>query len=163
MKNKEKETKTTGYKEIVVNKKARFDFELMEFLETGIVLTGSEVKSLREKKANLTDAFAQVKDGELILQNFHISPYKNGGYANHQEVRPRKLLAHKKEIVKLQRQIKEKGLVLIGVKIYFNEKQFIKVQIATAKAKKLYDKRESLQKKEAKVEMDRALKQRNRS
>lgn len=162
MKTKEKE-KETGYKEIVVNKKARFDFELLEFLEVGIVLTGSEVKSLREKKANLTDAFAQVKNGELILQNFHITPYKNGGYANHVEVRPRKLLAHKKEIVRLEKQIKEKGLALVGVKIYFNEKQFIKVQIATAKPKKLYDKRDSLQKKEAKIEIDRAMKQRNRS
>ena len=142
MKNKEKE-KETGYKEIVTNKKARFDFELLEFLEVGIVLTGSEVKSLREKKANLTDAFAQVKNGELILQNFHITPYKNGGYANHTEVRPRKLLAHKKEIVRLEKQIKEKGLALVGVKIYF--------------------KRESLQKKEAKIEIDRAMKQRNRS
>jgi len=162
MKTKEKE-KETGYKEIVVNKKARFDFELLEFLEVGIVLTGSEVKSLREKKANLTDAFAQVKNGELILQNFHITPYKNGGYANHTEVRPRKLLAHKKEIIRLEKQIKEKGLALVGVKIYFNEKQFIKLQIATAKPKKLYDKRESLQKKEAKIEIDRAMKQRNRS
>ena len=162
MKTKEKEA-TKGYKEIVTNKKARFDYELLEFLEVGIVLSGSEVKSLREKKANLTDAFAQVKNGELILQNFHITPYKNGGYANHPEVRPRKLLAHKKEIIKLEKQIKEKGLAIVGVKIYFNEKQFVKVQIATRKPKKLYDKRDSLQKKEAKIEIDRAMKQRNRS
>ncbi|MBK8394051.1 MAG: SsrA-binding protein SmpB [Leptospiraceae bacterium] len=162
MKPKEKEEKS-GYKEIVVNKKARFDFELLEFLEVGIVLSGSEVKSLREKKANLTDAFAQVKNGELILQSFHITPYKNGGYANHPEVRPRKLLAHKKEIIKLEKQLKEKGLAIVAVKIYFNEKQFVKLQIATGKPKKLYDKRESLQKKEAKIEIDRAMKQRNRS
>lgn len=162
MKQKEKE-KETGYKEIVVNKKARFDFELLEFIEVGIVLSGSEVKSLREKRANLTDAFAQVKNGELFLQNFHITPYKNGGYANHPEVRPRKLLAHKKEIVRLEKQVREKGLSLVGVKIYFNEKQFVKLQLAIAKPKKLYDKREATQKKEAKIEIDRALKNRNRS
>jgi SsrA-binding protein len=146
--------------EIVVNKKARFDFELMEFLEAGIVLTGSEIKSLREKRGNLTDAFAKIKNGEVYLEGFHITPYKNGGYANHPEIRPRKLLLHKKEIMKLDKQIKERGYVVVAVKSYFNEKDFAKIQIATAKPKKLYDKRETLQKKDAKIEIERAMKSR---
>jgi SsrA-binding protein len=149
--------------EIVINKKARFDFELLEFMEAGIMLTGSEVKSLREKKANLTDAFAKIRNHEIFLENFHITPYRNGGYANHPQVRPRKLLLHKKEIQKLHKLVKEKGYVLIAVKTYFSEKQFVKVQIATAKPKKLHDKRETLQKKEAKIEIDRALKNRNKN
>lgn len=149
--------------DIVINKKARFDFELLEFIEAGIMLTGSEVKSLREKRANLTDGFAKIRNHEIFLENFHITPYRNGGYANHPEVRPRKLLLHKKEIQKLHKLVKEKGYVLIAVKTYFSEKQFVKVQIATAKPKKLHDKRETLQKKEAKIEIDRALKNRNRN
>jgi SsrA-binding protein len=148
--------------EIAINKKAKFDFELLEFLEAGIVLSGSEVKSLREKKANLTDAFAKVKNEEIFLENFHITPYRNGGYANHPEIRPRKLLLKKKEILKLHKQIKEKGYTIVAVKSYFNDKGFAKIQIATARPKKLHDKRDTLQKKEAKIEIERALKNRNR-
>jgi SsrA-binding protein len=150
------------YKEIVINKKAKFDFELLEFLEAGIVLTGSEVKSLRDKRANLTDAFARIKNGEIFLEGFNITPYKNGGYANHPEIRQRKLLLKKKEIMKLERMIKEKGLVVVAVRSYFNPKEFVKVQIALAKPKKLYDKRETIQTREAKIEIQRALKSRNR-
>jgi SsrA-binding protein len=150
------------YKEIVINKKAKFDFELLEFLEAGIVLTGSEVKSLRDKRANLTDAFARIKNGEIFLEGFNITPYKNGGYANHPEIRQRKLLLKKKEIMKLERMIKEKGLVVVAVRSYFNPKEFVKVQIALAKPKKLYDKRDTIQTREAKIEIQRALKSRNR-
>lgn len=149
-------------KDIVINKKAKFDFELLEYFEAGIVLTGSEVKSLREKRANLTDAFGKLRNGELFLENFHITPYKNGGYANHPEVRPRKLLVKKKEILKLEKAVKEKGLVLVANKTYFNERSKVKVEMAIGKPKKLYDKRESLQKKEAVIEINRALKQRNK-
>jgi SsrA-binding protein len=158
--NKKEEDKQ--YKEIVINKKAKFDFELLEFLEAGIVLTGSEVKSLRDKRANLTDAFARIKNGEIFLEGFNITPYKNGGYANHPEIRQRKLLLKKKEIMKLERMIKEKGLVVVAVRSYFNPKEFVKVQIALAKPKKLYDKRETIQTREAKIEIQRALKSRNR-
>lgn len=162
MKKKEPEKKSV-ISEIVTNKKARFNFELISFFEAGIVLTGSEVKSLREKRANLTDAYAVIKKGEVFLQAFHITPYKNGGYANHLEVRPRKLLLKKNEIMKLEKQIKEKGLVLVATRCYFKENKYAKVELALGKPKKIYDKRESLQKKEAKVEIGRALKQRNRS
>ncbi|MCB1179256.1 MAG: SsrA-binding protein, partial [Leptospiraceae bacterium] len=113
------------------------------------------------KKANLVDGFARIRRGEVFLENFHIVPYKNGGYANHPEVRPRKLLLHRKEIFKLERQIKEKGLVLVATKAYFNDRQKVKIQIAIAKPKKLYDKRETIQKKEAKIEIEREFK-RNR-
>lgn len=148
--------------DIVINKKAKFDFELLEFYEAGIVLTGSEVKSLREKKANLTDGFAKIKNDEVFLENFHITPYRNGGYANHPEVRPRKLLLKRKEIMKIHKLMKEKGYVLIATKTYFSESQFVKVQISLARPKKLHDKRETIQKKEAKIEIDRALKNRNK-
>jgi len=142
--------------EPLFNKKAKFNFELMEFWEAGIVLTGSEVKSLREKKGNLTDCFAKLRNGELFLENFSIPPYKNGGYANHPEIRPRKLLLKAKEIQKIERAMKEKGLVIIATKSYFKNNRFVKVEIATAKPKKLYDKREDIQKREAKIEMERA-------
>jgi SsrA-binding protein len=148
--------------EIAVNKKAKFNFELLEFLEAGIVLKGSEVKSLREKKCNLTDAFARIKRGEVFLENFNIVPYHHGGYANHPEIRPRKLLLHKKEILRLERKVKEKGLVLVAVKAYFNDKQFVKIQLALGKPKKLYDKRDSIQKREANIEIERSMKRRER-
>lgn len=155
-----KEKDHTG--EIAINKKAKFNFELMEFIEAGVVLKGSEVKSLREKKCNLTDAFARIRKGEAFLENFNILPYHHGGYANHSEIRPRKLLLHKKEILKLERSIKEKGLVLVAVKAYFTDKQFVKIQLALGKPKKLYDKRDTIQSREAKIEIERAIKRRDR-
>ncbi|MCU0823353.1 MAG: SsrA-binding protein SmpB [Leptospira sp.] len=142
----------------LVNKKAKFNFELLDSFEAGIVLTGSEVKSLRDKKGNLTDCFAKVKNGEVFLENFQIPPYKDGGYANHPEIRPRKLLLHAKEIQKIDRAIKEKGLVLIATKCYFKDNKLVKVNVSLAKPKKLYDKREDIQKKEAKIDMERAMK-----
>ena len=154
-----KKTTTQNQKrEPLVNKKARFDYELLSFIEAGIVLSGSEVKSIREKKANLNDAFAIIKNGEVILQNFNITPYKNRGYANQPEIRPRKLLLHKKEIEKLDRTIREKGLALVAVKCYFKNNQYVKVELALAKPKKLYDKRETLKKRDADIEINRALK-----
>ncbi|WCL48380.1 SsrA-binding protein SmpB [Leptospira sp. GIMC2001] len=147
----------------LVNKKARFNFELGEIFEAGMVLTGSEVKSLREKKGNLTDAFAKVKRGEVFLENLQIPKYKNKGYSEHIEIRPRKLLLHKKEISLMEKAIKEKGLVLVAVKCYFKDNRRFKVQIAIAKPKKLYDKREDLQKKDAKIEIERAMKGRLRT
>ncbi|MDZ4726502.1 MAG: SsrA-binding protein [Leptospira sp.] len=146
----------------LINKKAKFNFELMEFYEAGIVLTGSEVKSLREKKGNLTDCFAKVRNHEVFLENFQIPPYINGGYANHPEIRPRKLLLKAKEIVKIDRAMREKGLVLIATRCYFKNNRLVKVEVALAKPKKLYDKREDIQKKEAKIEIERAVKEKLR-
>lgn len=147
----------------LVNKKAKFNFDLGEIFEAGIVLTGSEVKSLREKKGNLTDSFARVKNGEVFLENFQIPPYKNKGYVEHKDIRPRKLLLHKKEIKVLEKAVKEKGLVIVAVKCYFKNNKYFKVQIALGKPKKLYDKREDIQKREAKIEINRALKSRLKS
>jgi len=144
----------------LVNKKARFNFELFDTFEAGVVLTGSEVKSLRDKKGNLTDCFAKIRNGEVFLENFQIPPYKDGGYANHPEIRPRKLLLNSKEIVKIDRAMREKGLVLIATKSYFKNNRLVKIEIALAKPKKLYDKREDMQKKEAKIEIERAVKER---
>jgi SsrA-binding protein len=144
------------------NKKAKFNYELIEHIEAGIVLTGSEVKALREKKGNLTDSFAQIKQGEVLLQGLTIPPYRNRGYSTHQENRPRKLLLHSKEIRKWEKQVKEKGLVLVATKLYFNDKNMVKVLIYLAKPKKLYDKRDTIQKKEAKIEIERAFKNKSR-
>jgi SsrA-binding protein len=144
------------------NKKAKFNYELIEHIEAGIVLTGSEVKALREKKGNLTDSFAQIKQGEVFLQGLTIPPYRNRGYSTHQENRPRKLLLHAKEIRKFDKQVKEKGLVLVATKLYFNDKNMVKVLIYLAKPKKLFDKRDTIQKKEAKIEIERAFKNKTR-
>ncbi|MDX1961021.1 MAG: SsrA-binding protein SmpB [Leptospiraceae bacterium] len=154
--------KDGGSSEIALNKKAKFNFELQEFFEAGIMLSGSEVKSLREKKANLTDSFAKFKNGELFLESFHITPYINGGYANHPEIRSRKLLLKSKELSRLQKVIKEKGLTIVAVKSYFNDRGFAKVQIATAKPKKNYDKRDTIQAREGKIEIERAFKGKSR-
>ncbi|PJZ82764.1 SsrA-binding protein SmpB [Leptospira meyeri] len=143
----------------LINKKAKFNFELLDSFEAGVVLTGSEVKSLREKKGNLTDCFAKVRNGEVFLENFQIPPYKNGGYANHPEIRPRKLLLKAKEIEKIDRSIKEKGLVLVATRCFFKNNRLVKIDIALAKPKKLYDKRDDIQKKEAKIDMERAMKE----
>jgi SsrA-binding protein len=146
---------------IVINKKARFNHELLSFVEAGICLTGSEIKSLREKRANLTDSYAKIRKGEIFLYSFHITPYKNGGYANHVELRPRKLLLKRKEIDNLERKVKEKGYVIVALKSYFKNNKYVKVELALAKPKKLYDKRDDMQSKEAKIEIQRALKNRN--
>jgi SsrA-binding protein len=146
--------------EPLINKKARFNFELGDEFEAGIVLTGTEVKALREKKGNLTDSFAKVKNGEIFLENFQIPQYKNKGYVAHNELRAKKLLLHKKEIVRLERAVKEKGIVLIAVKCYFKDNRKFKVIIAMGKPKKLHDKREDMMKKEAKLDIEREMKNR---
>lgn len=156
MAKKKTEETNTGFQ--LYNKKAKFNFELIEFLEVGIKLVGSEVKVLREKKGNLTDAFCQIKGQELFLNGLQIPLYKNGGYANHSEYRPRKLLAHKKQILKWERTVKEKGLAIIATKCFFNDKNMVKVEIALGKPKKLYDKREDMKEKDSKQEINRALK-----
>ena len=145
----------------LLNKKAKFNYSLISFLEVGIALLGTEVKSLRDKKANLTDAFAKIKKREVFLEGFYISTYKNGGYANHTETRPRKLLLKKKEILKLEKKIKERNYVLIATKCYLKNQKF-KIELALAKPKKLYDKREDLKKKDAQELMNRSLKLKNR-
>lgn len=142
------------------NKRARFDYEIGDRYEAGLVLTGSEVKSLRMGKANLSDAYAKVQDGEVWLVKAHISPYPYAHYDNHEPERPRKLLLNKKEIRKIFGRTQERGLALIPLSIYF-KKGLAKVDLALAKGKKAYDKRQALKQQTADREIHRALRRRN--
>ena len=149
-------------KNIIENRKARHEYIFLETLEAGIELKGTEVKSLRAGKGNLNDAFARIENGECWLYNLHISPYDFGNRNNHDELRERRLLLHKKEIAKLHAKLKEKGLTLIPKKLYFVG-NLVKVELALAKGKKLFDKRESAAAKDAKRQMDRAFKEKQRA
>lgn len=146
-----------GEKLICNNKKAYHDYFIEEKFEAGMVLTGTEVKSLRLGKANLNDAFAQVRGGEAFLNNLHISPYDFGNRANHDPDRARKLLLHRKEIVKLFSRIREQGYTLIPLRLYFKD-GLVKAELGLAKGKKHYDKREDLKKKDHHREIDQAMK-----
>lgn len=148
----------TGTKVAATNRKAHHEYFILETMEAGIALTGTEVKSLRQGKANLNDAFARVDQGECILYDMHISPYDFGNRFNPDPKRPRKILLHKREIMKLHSEIKEKGLTLIPLKVYFT-RGMAKVELGLAKGKKLYDKRDDMAKKEAKRRIDRAMKE----
>jgi SsrA-binding protein len=150
-----------GEKLICNNKKAYHDYFIEEKFEAGMVLRGTEVKSLRNGKANLNDSFALIRNGEAFLHNLHISPYDFGNRENHDPDRMRKLLLHKKEIVKLFGKIREQGYSFIPLRIYFKN-GLVKVELGLAKGKKLYDKREDLKKKEMKRDVAQALKQRNK-
>lgn len=129
------------------NRKAKYDYEILDTYETGIVLTGTEVKSIRQGKANLKDSYAMVKNNELYLLNMHISTYKEGNIFNHDETRTRKLLMHKKEIYKLRESVEKDGNTLIPIKLYFKGNH-AKILIGLAKGKKNYDKRESIKERD---------------
>ncbi len=144
---------------IVDNRKAKHDYFLVEKFEAGIVLVGTEVKSLRAGRANLKDSYAQIDDGELYLYNMHISPYEHGSFSNVDPTRKRKLLMHKREIMRLLGKVKEKGLTLVPTKLYFSNGR-VKVEIALAQGKKLHDKRATQKEKDAKREIDKAMKAR---
>jgi SsrA-binding protein len=148
-------------KDIAKNKKAFFDFEIEETYETGIELTGTEVKSIRQGKANLKDSYAMVENGELMLYNMHISPYEQGNRFNHDPLRKRRLLMHKKEIYRLFGYVREKGYSLIPLKLYFKGNR-IKVELGLARGKKLFDKRETMKEKDHKMEMDKAFRARQK-
>ena len=139
------------------NRKARFDYAIKETLEAGLVLKGPEVKSLRLGKANISDAYGIVKDGEVWLLNLHISPYEQGNRFNHEATRTRKLLLHAKEIRRLIGAVERQGLTLVATEIYF-KKGRAKVRLALARGKKLHDKRADLREKDDKRDMARALK-----
>jgi len=140
------------------NRRARFEYEVIEVHQAGIELTGTEVKSMRQGKANLQDSFARVERGELWLYNCHVSPYDHGNRFNHDPVRRRRLLMHSREIEKLKSKMQEKGLTLIPLKIYF-KRNWVKVDLALARGKRLYDKRESITKRDTKRQLDRLVKQ----
>ncbi len=150
-----------GEKLICNNKKAFHNYFIEEKFEAGMVLKGTEVKSLRMGKANLNDAFALVKNGEAFLNNLHISPYDFGNRENHDPERMRKLLLHKKEIAKLHGKVREQGYSLVPLRLYFKN-GLVKVEMGLAKGKKLYDKREDMKKQDQKREMAQAIKGRNK-
>jgi len=150
-----------GEKLICNNKKAYHDYFIEEKFEAGMVLTGTEVKSLRMGKANLNDAFAMVKNGEVFLHNLHISPYDFGHRDNHDPDRMRKLLLHKKEIGRLFSKVREQGYSFIPLRLYFKN-GLVKVELGLAKGKKLYDKREDMKRKDMNRDVAQALKERNR-
>jgi SsrA-binding protein len=150
----------SGEKVVATNRKAFHDYFIEERFEAGIVLQGTEVKSLRDGRANLQDSYASARDGEVYLYNCHISPYSHGNIMNHDPTRPRKLLLHKKEINKLMGKTQQKGLTLVPLRIYFSKRGHAKVELGLAKGKKLYDRRESIKAREAGREVERAIKER---
>ncbi|MCG9912193.1 MAG: SsrA-binding protein SmpB [Flavobacteriales bacterium] len=141
------------------NKRATFDYEILDTLTAGIVLTGTEIKSLRAGKANLTDSFCLVEKGEVFVKNMHISEYEKGGHYNHEPKRDRKLLLNRKEINKWHTKLKEKGLTMVPLKLFINPKGLAKLDIGLARGKKTYDKRESLKEKDAKRQIERVKKE----
>ncbi|EAX47703.1 SsrA-binding protein [Thermosinus carboxydivorans Nor1] len=153
--------KGSKIKIVAENRKARHDYHIHETYEAGIVLTGTEVKSLRAGKANLKDSYARIENAEVMLHNMHISPYEQGNRFNHEPLRTRKLLLHRYEINKLIGKTKEKGYTLVPLKIYFTRGK-AKVELALASGKKLYDKREDMAERDARREMDRALREKQK-
>jgi SsrA-binding protein len=160
-----KEPKTEDKKEdhaITTNREARRDYFILESLEAGIILVGCEVKSLREKQASLAGSFARIDKDELVLYNCYIAPYEKGNRENLESRRERKLLVHKSQLNKLRVKTTEKGLAIVPLKMYFNDRGLAKVEIAVVKGKKLWDKRTDLKKASTSREIDRAIKNRNR-
>jgi SsrA-binding protein len=142
----------------IKNRKVTFEFELIEKYIAGIKLTGTEIKSIRAGKVNLTESYCQFYGGELFVKNLHISEYDFGTCNNHEARRDRKLLLNRKELNKLEKKVKESGLTIVCVKMFINERGLAKLEIALARGKKTYDKRESLKLKDAKRDMDRVMK-----
>lgn len=143
---------------IVQNKKARHDFAILETFEAGIALRGTEVKSLREGQANLRDSYASIEGGEVVLHGLHISPYSHTSDRKLDPVRDRKLLMNRAEIRRLTGKVKEKGLTLLALKLYFSPRGIVKVELGLAKGKKLHDKRDSIAERDARRDVDRAMK-----
>ena len=139
----------------IVNRKARFEFKFIDTYTAGLILTGTEIKSIREGRVNMQDAFCTFQDEELYVKQMHISPYTEGSYNNHEPTRMRKLLLSKKELRKLAGKSDEKGLTIVPVRMFITEKGWAKLEIALAQGKKLYDKREDIKQKDVKRELDR--------
>lgn len=142
----------------ITNRKAGFNFFISDSWEAGIMLTGTEIKSVRQGKASLNDAYCYFKNDDLWIKNLHISEYEEGGYSNHAPKRDRKLLLHRHQLRKLQSKLKEKGVTLIPVRLYISERGFAKLELGLARGKKLFDKRETIKQAEAKREMGRVMK-----
>lgn len=145
-------------KNVITNKKASFNYFLEDKYEAGIVLTGTEIKSIRNNNVNIQDSYILIKNNELFILNMHIAEYKFGNIFNHDPFRTRKLLMHKKQILKLQQKLKQDGYTLVPTRLYFNDNNILKVEIALAKGKKNYDKKESIKQKDIKREIQRKYK-----
>lgn len=143
-------------KTIATNRKARHDYFIDDSFEAGLVLSGTEIKSIRGGRVNLRDSFAMIKEGELWLMNTHIAPYDHGAYANHEPRRPRKLLMHRREINRIAGKLLEKGFTLVPLRIYLKD-NLAKVELGLARGKKQYDKRATLREKETRREIDRVV------
>lgn len=142
----------------IKNKKVRFEFELLDDFVAGIVLTGTEMKSIRNGKASIMESFCVVRDGELFIRNMYIQEYENGSYNNHEPRRDRKLLVTRLELRRLEKKLRDKGLTIVASKLFINDKNLAKLSIHLARGKKLHDKRSDLKDKDTKREMDRAMK-----
>ena len=149
-------------KDIARNRRALHDYEIVETFEAGIELTGTEVRSLRENNCQLTDCFALVRGGEVWLHNVHIAPFSKGNIFNVDPDRKRKLLLHKKQIRYLEEKTREAGMAIVPLRMYFKENSLVKVELALARGKKLHDKRKAMAERDAKREIDRALRERSR-
>ncbi|MDO4532920.1 MAG: SsrA-binding protein SmpB [Coriobacteriia bacterium] len=147
-------------RDIARNRKAFHEFDMVERFEAGIELTGTEVKSLRENNCQLTDAFVLIRKGEAWLHNLHISPYSHGSYNNPDPDRKRRLLLHRKQIMVLSQKVKERGLAIVPLRMYFSDNNYVKVEIALARGKKMHDKRQAMAERDAKRDLERAMKAR---
>ena len=154
---KEKE-KDKNQRIITVNKKAFFNYEIHEKFEAGMVLLGSEIKSIREGKVNLKDSYVEIRSLEAFLLNSHISLYSNASYNNHEPERVRKLLLHRRELMKLDKKIRTKGVAVVPLRMYFNPKGKVKIEIAIAKGKREYEKKQKIKDRDIKREVERELK-----
>ena len=150
--------KTKGVKPVAQNRRARHDFFVEESVECGIALHGTEVKSIRQGKVNLKESYAQIRDNEVLVQSMHISPYEQGNIFNKDPMRVRRLLAHKREIMRLYGHVKQEGYSLIPISLYFKNSK-VKVQVGLCRGKKLYDKRQDIAKKDQKREAERDFRQ----
>jgi SsrA-binding protein len=139
----------------IENRKAKFDFQFLDTLTAGIVLKGTEIKSIREGRAGLADSFCYFKNDELYIRNFHINEYENASFYNHEPMRERKLLLSRQELDKWLRKVKDSGLTIVPIKLFINDKGFAKVNIALAKGKKAFDKREDIKKRDVERETQR--------
>ena len=154
---KSKKKQPTNTRPTIQNRQARYNYQLHDKFVAGIQLTGSEVKSLRAGKAQMSDAYAYLKKEEVWLKNLHIKGYENAGYAQHESDRERKLLLSKKEIAKLKKGLEQKGWTIVPLKLFFNKRNFVKIQIALASGKQAHDKRNTIKKRDIQRDIDRQL------
>jgi len=154
--------KQPNKKMLAVNRSARHDYFIEETLEAGLVLTGTEIKSLRQGKVSLGESYARIAGGELFILGMNIKPYEQGSYANVDPLRPRKLLVHRRELRRLDAEVRREGMTLVPLSVYLNDRGLAKMEIAVARGKKLYDKRETIAKRDAERGMQQAMRRKGR-